>query len=331
MKSITKLTKKQQDDIEKYCNQGWSSRKIAKQVIGRSSAKSTINEYLRRVKQQKRTQDPERFMPTDTDVDYGPNVLLLDIETSPSVSYHWRYFKENISLDQSIEYSQLLCIGLKWLNDDGITVVQPKNFDEWFTEETECQMLGEVREFMDNADFIIGHNLKAFDDPILKTRMLKYGYTPPKPYKHIDTLKTAKYEFKFPRNSLDGIADFLGVGRKNPTDFDLWRRCVAGEEEAWNYMIDYCAQDIVVLEDIYMKMRPYDSKHPNGALFYPNGVMRCGVCQSTNIKKIEDSHAITPVSMFELYQCQDCGKWHRDRKTIKTTEQRKNILGNVTS
>ena len=48
-------------------------------------------------------------------------ILVLDIETSPHTGFHWGLFQQNISLNQLIESSTVLCWAAKWLNKNKIS------------------------------------------------------------------------------------------------------------------------------------------------------------------------------------------------------------------
>ena len=81
---------------------------------------------------------------------------------------------------------------------------------------------------LDNADIVIGHNLRRFDNKKANSYFLKYGLKPPSPYRTIDTLLIAKAKFALPFNNLDYIAEYVNVGRKIPTDIQLWIDCDKG-------------------------------------------------------------------------------------------------------
>ena len=86
-----------------------------------------------------------------------------------------------------------------------------------------------------------------------------------------------------PTCKLDSLAQYLGVGRKLPhTGFDLWRGCMSGDLKSWAIMKRYNAQDVRLLERVYLKLRPW-GVHPNVNLVNqrPNACPKCG---STHIQ-----------------------------------------------
>ncbi len=57
-------------------------------------------------------------------------VLLLDIETAPIQSYHWRLWEENISIDQvQVDWS-ILSFGAKWLGEPMRKAVYYDTFEQ---------------------------------------------------------------------------------------------------------------------------------------------------------------------------------------------------------
>lgn len=159
------------------------------------------------------------------------------------------------------------------------------------------------------------HNCKKFDIRKLNARFILNEMTPPSPYRTIDTLIEAKKHFQFSSNRLDALARMMGVGCKVDTNgFELWKRCIAGDPRAWETMKKYNKHDIVLLEGVYEKMRPYMSGHPNIGV-YSDGTV-CSKCGSSNIFATGKTHN-TDVSRYDVYECRDCGGFSRARTSKK--------------
>ena len=71
--------------------------------------------------------------------------------------------------------------------------------------------------------------------------------------------------------------------RKLDTNFDLWKKCMEGDEESLEYMLTYNKGDVTKLEDVYFKLRPYIRKHPNLGIYIGEDVPVCGHCGSTHL------------------------------------------------
>jgi hypothetical protein len=96
---------------------------------------------------------------------------------------------------------------------------------------------------------------------------------------------------------------------------------MAGEKEAWDLMTEYCKQDVLLLEKVYLKLRPYINNHPNlSALTDSNCCPKCG---SINIQY--RGYAITAAGRYRRFQCKDCGGWGKESKMIKGNKTLRNI------
>jgi hypothetical protein len=48
----------------------------------------------------------------------SPKILTLDIETSPSMAYVWKLWKENIPLARLVDTGEVMCFSAKWYGVD---------------------------------------------------------------------------------------------------------------------------------------------------------------------------------------------------------------------
>lgn len=253
-------------------------------------------------------------------VNKRPRILLFDLETAPLKGYFWRIWKENISFDAILADWFLLGYSCKWLGEDKVysNILTP---DE-ISLEYDFRLINELWELLDEADIVIGHNSKRFDTPRIKTRFLVYNLPPTSYYQQIDTLEIAKKEFSFTSNKLDSLAKFLGLGEKLHHDIELWMNVMNGSKEDIMRMRKYNEQDVMLLEKIYLKLRPFIKSHPNYSLYTDNIAEICPTCGSNHLEK--DGHYYTQSGKYETFRCLDCGAISRKRKTILSKE--KNIL-----
>ena len=132
----------------------------------------------------------------------------------------------------------------------------------------------------------------------------------------MDTLKVARSQFKMTYNRLDSVAEFLGVARKDKhAGFDMWEQCMAGDPKAWAAMVKYNKQDVVVLEAVYNKLLPWDTRHPNVALYgdRPDACPKC--------RKIGGMHShgwrYYQVTKRRSYRCISCRSIVYGRHIVK--------------
>lgn len=252
-------------------------------------------------------------------------ILLLDIETAPNVAHVWKFFKENIGANQVLEHSSMLSYAAKWLGSDMV-------FYQDTEHKSEKEMLRSLNKLLDQADCVVAHNGSGFDMPKIRGRSLTYGLPLPSPYKEIDTYLIVRKEFGFDSNSLEYIANVLGCKnkklkyRKFP-GHEMWVECLKDNPAAWVEMQNYNTNDIDVLEEVYLMVRPYARNHPNFGVFKEGDKRVCPKCGSENVHK--DGFAHTMVGKYQQYECGDCGGWMRDRYTVYDKEKRKVLTVNV--
>jgi hypothetical protein len=233
---------------------------------------------------------------------FAPKILIYDIETTPMQSWHWGCYKTNINPSQVIKPSRLLCFVGKWLGNDTVFFgsTQGRRTDKYCCEE--------LWRLFDEADIIVAHNGQAFDAKTVRARWIHHKMQPPSPYKQVDTLKLAKSVGKFGINKLDYLGRYMEIGKKVEHEgFDLWLKCMANDQPAWERMEKYNIQDVMLLEELYLRLRPWDKKHPNVALMYDDDETRCVICGSTNLSDMAQA-SYTNASLFPSVRCEDCGK-----------------------
>jgi hypothetical protein len=212
----------------------------------------------------------------------APRVLLLDIETAPSLGWVWQKWETDV-----IEFKKqwfVLCFAYKWLDEKKIRVRALPDCPG-YNKNKECDkhLMQGLWELLDAADVVVAHNGDRFDLRKSNARFVAHGLIPPSPYKSVDTLKIARKYFKFDSNKLDDLGQYLGVGRKLAhTGARLWFGCMNGERKAWALMKRYNATDVALLERVYLKLRPWATTHPN--LTFYNQRHQCPVCLSSHVK-----------------------------------------------
>lgn len=260
----------------------------------------------------------------------APNILLLDIETAPSSAYVWRFFKENINQEQVIADWFMIGWAVKWLNEPDVysDILSP---DEALNKDDE-RITRNLWEYIDSADIIIGQNISAFDIPKINTRFLIHGLMPPSPYYTIDTLVTLKKYFGFSMNRLNYVNYILGLDQKEPTTFQLWVDCLNGEIEALRKMESYNRNDVLILEELYLKIRAWIKSHPNVGLFIDENSLAkddkvCPVCGGKRFEYCGEY--TTPISSYNSYRCFSCGAVGRVGKNSISTEKKKKLLRSI--
>ncbi|TXH19806.1 MAG: hypothetical protein E6R03_00060 [Hyphomicrobiaceae bacterium] len=233
-------------------------------------------------------------------------ILLLDIETAPNLAYVWGLFEQNVAINQIADVSYVMCWAAKWHGEkevmfDSVRKSGPK------------KMLERIHKLLCEADVVVHYNGMKFDIPTLNKEFLIHKMSPPSPYRQVDLLRVSRGTFKFQSHKLDYVSQQLGLGSKlKHTGFQLWIDCMENKRAAWSSMEKYNKQDVILLEKVYEKFRPWIKNHPNHGLY--DGVECCPRCAGTNIQA--RGKARTKAVTYQRYQCKDCGSWFKGDKDI---------------
>ena len=228
--------------------------------------------------------------------------LFLDLETSPITAYVWGLWDQNVGLSQIIDTSKTLCWSAKWLGENEVHY-------GGINKQSHRSMVRDIYDLVDAADVVCHYNGNKFDIPVLNKEFVLQGFSQPSPYKNLDLLRVVKSKFRFPSNKLDFVAEQLGLGNKQPTNFNLWVDCMNGDKEAWKTMEEYNKHDVVLLERLYGKLFHW-IKHPiNHSVFGVNSAV-CPNCGSSSF--VKRGYAVTTTCRYQRFKCQDCKHWFRD-------------------
>lgn len=229
-------------------------------------------------------------------------ILLTDIETAPNLADVWGLWQQNVSLAQLRESSYMLCFAAKWYGEDTV---------EFFDVRNKAEMLAAAWHFLNEADAVVTWNGDNFDLPIYRQELLLAGYNPPAMPRSIDLCKGVKRAFRFPSNKLEYVAQALGLGGKvKHSGHELWQRVMRNDPEAWAEFEVYNRRDVVLLEPIFDKLKPWLPNFPNVLLYdgQPND-LNCTRCGSNAIQLRGFAHLIT--GKYRRYVCKECGSWSR--------------------
>jgi hypothetical protein len=231
-------------------------------------------------------------------------LLVLDIETRPNLAFVWGLWNQNVGVNQIAESCEMLCWSAKWVGKHKVL------FKSTYHDGKE-EMVKGLWELLDEADAVIHYNGTSFDIPHANREFLEAGLTPPSPYQQIDLLKAVRKRFRFPSNKLEYVADALSIGEKLKHEgFELWRRCMAGEESAWKLMRQYNINDVAITELLYERIKPWIPNIPSHAAHTQEAV--CPACGSDDLQA--RGFAYTKQSRYQRFQCKACKKWSRSTK-----------------
>lgn len=230
--------------------------------------------------------------------------LFFDIETSPNIGFFWNAgYKQNIPYENIITERAIICICYKW---EGERKVSSLNWDK---KHSDKKMLQEFIKVANTADELVGHNGDKFDLTWIRTRCLFHGVPMFPDYKTIDTLKFSRSKFRFNSNRLNYLGQYLGIGQKLKTGFDLWKDIVLKDcDDCLKKMIKYCKRDVVLLEDVFNKLNNYLPAKVHYGVKYGGLKRDCPECGGKT--KVNKRRVLASGTAKLQLVCYSCGKYH---------------------
>lgn len=217
----------------------------------------------------------------------------------------WDIESSNLDAD----FATILCVGWKYLGDKKVNIIKISDSPTFKKDPTNDKwVVQEISKVLSEADMWITHYGRKFDVPMVNTKLLFWGLPPMPPVPHIDTWLISKYKLKLHSNRLATVSGMFGLDDKTPVLGRQWIKAIAGDKASLNYVYEHCKQDIIVLEQVYEKIKCLTTTHPNVNLCDDSvDKPRCPICGNSNVHK--RGYSIARVGKRQRYQCQKCGGW----------------------
>ena len=231
--------------------------------------------------------------------------LFFDIETSPNIGLFWEAgFKKNITTDNIIKERAIICICYKWEGEKEVYSLQ------WDSKQNDKTMLTKFIEVANQSNEMVGHNGDKFDLAWIRTRCLFHKIDMFPTYVTIDTLKVARSKFRFQSNRLNYIAEFLGLGQKIKTEYNLWKDILLKNDKvAMEKMIKYCKKDVTLLEQVFKALRGHMIPKTHYGVVFGADRGTCPECGSEDL--IRNNKVITATGLTRIqYKCKTCNHYH---------------------
>ena len=258
----------------------------------------------------------------------GPRILTFDIETLPLESYTWGLWDQTVGLNQIKTDWAALSIAAKWMGDDNVWYEDTRHKA---TIRDDKDMIAKLCAMLDEADIVVGQNVKKFDLRKIRARAMMHGLPPFKEPLVQDTMLMARSVGAFTSNKLEylsaNLTDTPKSTHKEFPGFELWLGVMQGNARAWDEMKAYNIQDVIATEQLYLKLRPWVRQHPNMAHYYNDEHRRCPRCGSVDLHN--NGTLFKGVSEYHSYLCSACGGHSRSRFTLNTRDKRKSLLTTI--
>jgi uncharacterized protein YprB with RNaseH-like and TPR domain len=227
-------------------------------------------------------------------------ILAYDIEAS------------NLSADFGI----ILTFGSKFVGQGKVEVLNILDYLDKSKDliKAERRLLMDISERMLTADVWLGHYSTWYDLPFINSRLLyhKLPVLPPN-FSQLDTWKIARNRLKLRNNRLITISEFLGTDdEKNAIKPEQWLRALSCHRPSMDYIVEHNRRDVLVLEEVYNRIRPLVLDHPNRGVLDGRG--GCAICGEQKLQK--RGFHITRTRKYQRFQCMSCGGWSKGTKPV---------------
>lgn len=306
--------------------QGYSGRKIA-DILGMS--KTQVNDYLRYAFRSEEKASRAFLGTVEGNHIHsinkrpnGPKILVYDIETAPMLAHIWSMWQDGVGLNQIQDDWFIMSFAAKWLGEDEVFYYdqsQTRNVEDDYL------LLCKLWDLLNEADIVIGHNVKRYDTKKVNARFILNGLPKPATYRQIDTLDIAKQQFGFSSNKLEYLSEKLcGSSKSKHEEFPghtLWNECLKGNPRAWEVMREYNVQDVIATEELYNILSSWDSRLPNFDVY---------VDEVLDMEEWEhDGYHYTNLGKYKRYRHKLTGVQRRSRINELSKEKRKSLLANI--
>lgn len=307
--------------INQLKDEGMKSRAIGA-IVGVS--KTTVNNLLNGRSDARAKATAEVIKETTKE---GARVLLFDLEVAGDIGLFFGRFKINMSQESVVKKGgYILCASWKTLG--GTNVESMYLTPEEIEVGNDSRIVEKMHELYSEASAVLCHNSKGYDHRVLQARSAYWDMPALPLVKVLDTLELAKRALRLPSNKLGGIAAYFNLPLKmDHSGISLWVNVQAGDIASMKTMVEYCKQDVVVLEAVWEKLKHTGKSGSdfNAALYYSDNEYRCRTCGSDNVDKTGRT-VTTSSSIFEEYICMDCGALHRSKTNLLSKAKREKLL-----
>lgn len=159
----------------------------------------------------------------------------------------------------SADFGIILCGVVKGDGKRPVTFRGDELNPKWKTKRSDdTHVLKAIVEELAKFDIWVAHNGARFDVPFLRTRLARWGMGPLVNRKLVDPLLLARNKLRMSYNSLEKVADLLGVNSKTPVKPEMWlRAALDGDTEAMGYIAKHCVEDVYTLEKVVHGLKEY--------------------------------------------------------------------------
>jgi hypothetical protein len=256
-----------------------------------------------------------------------PPTLVIDIETAPIKGYFWQLFDQNIAPNQIEHDWFILSYSAKWLHKPKMMYADTGGRGKAKVDDDK-KLTREIAALLDEASIVVGQNHKKFDLKKIHARMLLHDIDPYSPIRVVDTKVEVGRYFGVTSKRLEWLSKIYtktkkGKHREFP-GFELWEQCLLDNPRAFKEMRVYNGDDVRATEELYLRLLPWISSHPNVATYIEDDEPRCPKCGSDQVQA--RGYIYSQQGKYPRFQCMGCKGWARGKSQRLHHTVRKNLL-----
>ncbi len=185
-------------------------------------------------------------------------VLLIDLETSPSQFWGWGTGEQYVAYNMLVEGTQTKVITAQYKRLLVDTEAKYLMWD-WHGKDggNDESLVEETIRLINNADIVIGQNINSFDIKVLQERAKVLRLPPIQVDFPIDTLTNSRKAFKSMSHKLDYRSKQYGLGGKIKMEMQDWIDILTGKTCPTEKMVPYGLKDIDDTETVFWNELPY--------------------------------------------------------------------------
>jgi DNA polymerase elongation subunit (family B) len=213
-----------------------------------------------------------------------PKVMTYDIETSMVTAHLWGTGKQFVRHDSLVDHTKIITVAWKWIGSDQVKVLK------WDKKQSDKKLMETFLKEYNKADMVIGFNNNSFDNKIVNSRALHYGFEVDTLMKSYDLMRMVKSKFRLASYSMAHISTYLGLGGKMDYGIGIrmWKDIQFGSKKdakaSMKLMVKYNRQDVTLTEELYFKLRQYLPAVMHVGVMQGKGKSTCPTCGGKKTK-----------------------------------------------
>ena len=284
---------KEDYDIIRKAYSDYSSKKEAQQALSKQYgvARRTIRRWANKL----------GLNVMKYNIENPSGIMIYDIETSRVTAKLWWTGKQYVNHTQLVDEPKIISVAYKWLGDDKIHILT------WDKNHDDKMMMTKFMKEYNKANLVIGQNNDRFDNRWVNARALKYGIDVNTHVRSLDLMKETKRLFRLPSYSMKYIAEFLDLPLKGEHEgMKMWEMVESGTSEQQSEYLEkmksYNIQDVVVTEEMYLKLKKYMGHKIHLGVLNGEARYTCPNCGSSHIGLYKTT--VTPAGTIQrIMQC----------------------------